>query len=190
MVICIDCGKIIEYRGKRCRSCYDKNRERWTTCKVCLKKFKSCPSQKRKYCSKKCEGLDRLGKKNSFYGKHHTVKTKELISIKNKGKSRNLGIANPLWKEKPGYSSIHAWIRNHKTKTEKCEICGLVLPKELSLIKGKKCKRDITNYQWLCIKCHRKYDSGFKWTESQKQKLRYIAKNRSRDSKGRFIKNV
>jgi len=39
--------------------------------------------------------LIRFGKENPFYGKHHSEETKKEISLKNKGKSRNVGETNP-----------------------------------------------------------------------------------------------
>lgn len=38
-----------------------------------------------------------LGEKNPFYGRKHTEKTKQLISEKNKGISRNEGANNPMY---------------------------------------------------------------------------------------------
>ena len=93
-----------------------------------------------------------------------------------------------MWKENAGYGSIHSWIWRNKPIPDKCEICGLRKPKDAALIKGKEHKKDINNYQFLCHKCHGEYDSGRKWTEIQKQKLKEIALKRKRDAKNRFLK--
>jgi len=83
---------------KRCRSCYDKSRERRVRCERCGIWFKATPSQHRKYCSKNCEALSKTGAGNHFFGKQHTKETKKLISQANKGRQINAGADNPNWK--------------------------------------------------------------------------------------------
>lgn len=183
---CIDCGKKVDYRQKRCRSCYDKSRERRVRCERCGVLFKASPSQHRKYCSKGCEGLAKTGSGNHFFGKKHTTKTKDLISKANKGRVVNVGSDNPMWKgDNVGYNSLHSWIRRHKPKPEFCEHCGIKPPVEASNNSGEY-KRDINDYEWLCKKCHGEKDKGWKWNEEQKDKIRKIASGRKRDNKGKF----
>jgi len=166
MANCIDCGKEVDYRQKRCRGCYDKNRERKQTCLYCSALFKASPSQDRKYCSKKCEGLARSGKKNSFYGKHHTEETKKLISQATTGhkvnpathryfkKGETAGEKNNFWKgDEVGYAALHSWVRRHKPKPNVCECCKEKLPFDLANISGQY-KRDVNDYEWVCRKCH------------------------------------
>lgn len=163
---CIDCGKEVDYRQKRCRKCYDKSRETWIICKQCLTKFRTWASMNRIYCSKKCEGLARIGENNSFYGKEHTTETKKLISQANRGRKVNpethhyfkkgetAGINNNSWKgDKVGYIALHNWVRRHKPKLQFCEECKLKPPYDLANVSGEY-KRDINDYRWLCRKCH------------------------------------
>lgn len=67
------------------------------------------------------------------------------------------------------YLSIHAWIRHHHGKPNKCEICGSCENKryEWALRKGFKYDRDIKSYIRLCKGCHSVYD----FTEETRIKL-------------------
>jgi len=101
-------------------------------------------------------------------------------SIKNRDNSKardNLKVfhneEHPRWKgDKVGYSALHDWIRRNKSKPTLCEDCNKVPPFDVANISGKY-KRDITDYEWLCRKCHFNKDR----------------KNIKRDVKGRIIKN-
>jgi hypothetical protein len=82
-------------------------------------------------------------------GKHHTEETKRKIRNEN---SHN-------WKgDKVGYDALHKWVRKNKPKSNICEMCNNFEPKHLSNVTGEY-KRDIDDYQWLCISCHRIYDN-------------------------------
>ena len=62
------------------------------------------------------------------------------------------------WKgDNVGYCSVHIWVRKHKVKPLLCEECHKVPPRELANISGKYL-RDINDYRYLCIKCHRRED--------------------------------
>jgi len=68
--------------------------------------------------------------------------------------NRAFGIRNVNWKgNKVKYFALHSWIRRHKPKRELCEICKKNPPKQLANISGRY-KRDVNDFQWLCIKCH------------------------------------
>lgn len=80
----------------------------------------------------------------------------------NKGKPGLRGKDSPLWKgDKASYSAMHKWIRRQKTKSDCCEKCGKIGRLELANISGKY-KRDVNDFEWLCIKCHRNMDKWFK----------------------------
>jgi hypothetical protein len=86
--------------------------------------------------------------------KHHSEKTKQKIKeVVAKGKKHH------NWKgDDVGYSSLHEWIRRNKPKPDVCEMCNCFKPKEISNISGEY-KRDIDDYQWLCVLCHSYYDN-------------------------------
>lgn len=96
----------------------------------------------------------------------------------NKGKILPRGKDCPLWKgDNAGYSAIHYWVARYKTKPPCCPECGKIGRLELANISGKY-KRDLDDYKWLCVKCHRDMD---KWFEK-------IMKKVIRGSDGRFYK--
>ena len=89
-------------------------------------------------------------------GKHHTEETKKIIGKKNFGKN------NGMWKgDNVGYGSLHEWIKNRKPKPKFCEICKIKPPIDLANISGKY-KRDLSDWEWLCRKCHMIKDGRYK----------------------------
>ena len=97
----------------------------------------------------------------------------------NKGKKGISGEDHYAWKgDKASYSAIHYWVARNKIKPEGCEKCGKINCRlELANISGKY-KRDINDYDWLCVKCHRNFDG---WYEK-------ILKKVIRDKEGKFRK--
>ena len=68
------------------------------------------------------------------------------------------GDLHPNWKgPAAGISGIHKWVRSRKVKPEKCELCNKKRKLQLSS-KNHAYTRDINEYQYLCISCHRKWD--------------------------------
>lgn len=89
-----------------------------------------------KFCSRKCANTK---KNNPMFGKR--------------------GNKSPSWKgDNIGYSAIHSWVRKNKSKIDACEKCHKNRKLEISNISGKY-KRDIDDYEWLCIPCHRNKDN-------------------------------
>jgi len=61
---------------------------------------------------------------------------------------------NPMWKgNKASYGSIHDWIRKRLPKPKLCECCNKKRPVDMANI-SQKYKRDLTDWEWLCRKCH------------------------------------
>lgn len=66
------------------------------------------------------------------------------------GKNEN----NGMWcGDDVKYNALHEWIKNNKEKPEFCECCRLNPPLDLANISGEY-KRDISDFEWLCRKCH------------------------------------
>jgi len=64
------------------------------------------------------------------------------------------GNKNVNWKgNKVQYDALHDWVRRWKPKPNFCEICKKNKPKQVANISNKY-KRDLSDYQWLCVKCH------------------------------------
>ena len=84
-----------------------------------------------------------------------------------------LGEKHPLWKgDQVGYKSLHEWVNNHIRKPELCDMCHKTPPKDCAN-KSHQYLRDLTDWWWLCRKCHMIYDE----------------QDKRRDPKtGRFIK--
>jgi hypothetical protein len=92
------------------------------------------------------------GKKNPMFGKHFSKESKRKLSESLKG--NHSGEKHYRWKgENVGYLSLHEWIRKHKEKETCCERCGIDKPLDISNISGEY-KRDVDDYEWLCRHCH------------------------------------
>lgn len=116
-----------------------------------------------KYCSKKCQGLNRRGKTNKK--QRETLKNSYRtgkITTWNKGlKGFNSEEKNPYWKgDKVGYCGLHKWVQLHLGKPVKCEHCG----KEATghqmhwANRDHSYKRNLNDWIRLCSKCHEQYD--------------------------------
>lgn len=129
-------------------------------CKFCLKDFTGYRSNT-KTCSPKC----------GFKLRQLTfIKCKEKKCINKVLDYRatycrhcfKLGGRHPSWKgNKVGYSALHQWVKRHKFKPNFCENCGKRIKLDLANI-SQKYKRDLSDWEWLCRKCHMKKDGRLK----------------------------
>ncbi|KKN11421.1 hypothetical protein LCGC14_1026760 [marine sediment metagenome] len=121
-----------------------------------------------KYISKRCVGCSCKFKVEEWEvkrgrGKYcsHKCYLKNVVAW-NKGIPSPKGKDHPNWKgDKASYSAIHRWVARNNTKPECCSKCRKKGRLELANISGKY-KREIDDYEWLCIKCHRNMDGWFK----------------------------
>lgn len=80
---------------------------------------------------------------------------------KNIGNAK-LGNKNPMWKgDNVGYSALHDYIKFHFPKTDLCQCCNLSPAYDLANISGKY-KRDFSDWEWLCRRCHMSKDGRLK----------------------------
>ena len=86
-----------------------------------------------------------------------------------------MGENNSQWKgDKVSYSALHDYIAWHLPKTELCQCCNKVPPYDLANI-SQKYKRDLSDWEWLCRKCHMEKDGRlFSITH---QKIKKYCKN-------------
>jgi hypothetical protein len=72
-----------------------------------------------------------------------------------KNSESHMNEKNPIWKgDKVGMVALHAWIIRHKPKSMFCEKCGKITDKlDCANISGGY-KRDISDFRWLCRRCH------------------------------------
>jgi hypothetical protein len=132
----------------------------------------------------------RLGLKGTF------------ISEETKKKFGKSNEKHPLWKgDKVSYSGLHLWVKRHKPKLyreftgiifycEKCRKTTGIKELELSNISGEY-KRDINDYEWLCVRCHNDKDKVGKSFEELmgKEKARAVKKKMSDKRKGKLNSN-
>ncbi len=118
-------------------------------CPYCKNNFFS-ERKEQVYCNQTCYSKSEELKENS--------KKSELIK-KNKKNKWHFGYL----KENVSYGALHDWVRYHKEKTGKCEICETQRSGyqnrdfDLANISGEY-KRDLNDFAWLCQKCHKLFD--------------------------------
>lgn len=149
------------------------------TCKQCNTDYKSKTS-KRKFCTLACAYIGRKpggGKSGWKYTdeqrKRRSEQMKEIASRpEHIERIRQVGFANRgkikanrdenhwNWKgDKASYASIHNWVRRRGGNASMCEFCHT----EDSPVydwsnKSQEYKRDMSDWQQLCRKCHQDYD--------------------------------
>lgn len=126
----------------------------------------------------------------SFLGHHHTEEwkikrksyrhsneTKEKIRIALTGKRRpdvrlaRLNDKNPMWKGNDvGLTGLHVWVKSRLIKPALCQCCLSSPPYDLANI-SQEYKRNLSDWEWLCRRCHMKKDGRFK-NLKQFQKIR------------------
>jgi len=80
---------------------------------------------------------------------------------------------NPNWKgDKVGYVGIHLWVKRHLEKPKRCENCRRIKRLDLANISGKYL-RDLTDWEWLCRRCHMIKDGRLK-------KFKMLSKNKTK----------
>lgn len=107
------------------------------TCPVCRKDFTSTFRERsgkkcwKTYCSQRCV----------------------IIVIGPKGPTHH------LWKERPAYLTLHDWVKRHATIPPACEHCGRTRKLDAANI-SKEYKRDLSDWKFLCKKCHVAFDGN------------------------------
>ena len=85
--------------------------------------------------------------------------TKNQKTYYEKLKSQNQKNENNFnWKgDNAGYKAMHAWVRTHLPRPEKCVTCNDRDSREVANLDGKY-SRDLTTWQWMCRSCHLRMD--------------------------------
>src|SRR3990167_1520174 len=72
-------------------------------------------------------------------------------------------INHKSWKgDQVSYKTLHQWVRKWLPKPSICQKCNIREPKEVANISGKY-MRELTDYLWLCVLCHRTMDGKVAW---------------------------
>lgn len=89
----------------------------------------------------------------------------------NKGmKNINESEKNGMWKgNKVGYTALHNWIKRRLLKPEKCQNCHIETARDLANISNEY-KRDLSDWWWLCRRCHMKIDGRIENLEGKHRK--------------------
>ena len=108
--------------------------------------------------------------------------------IKQSCKGINKGNKNGNWKDKPKYTALHIWVRDHLPKPEYCKMCGLTKSYDLANITGIY-NRESKNWMYMCRKCHMISDNRLSVMIDRNHRRDYKY-NPNRDPiTGRFIKS-
>lgn len=114
------------------------NNQKQIACFVCEKIFFVSPSRLAKFCSRKCNAINRS--------------------------MQYVGEANHQWKgEKATYRAIHHWIEKKLGKPDECRECGITGDRgkqrnyHWANLSGKY-RRDIKDWARMCVPCHKKFD--------------------------------
>lgn len=110
------------------------------------------------YCACNCQKT--LAKYKYHHGQYR--ERKYISGHQWRGKKRNTvtkGEKHHNWKgDDVGIVGLHLWIRRNFPKPEKCHLCRNVEPQELACITSIY-NRELKNWAWFCIRCHRKWDN-------------------------------
>lgn len=165
MKLCLDCGIPKSKKGKYCKKCGYKHRIRPSGLKYNIKVKNSgwglqAGWNKGKHGIYSQETLKKMSE--SRKGQHSSPETefKKGLPPWNKGKEflQIKGEKHPQWKgDQVGYNALHAWVRNRLKKPDSCENCTKIKPLDLANSSGKYL-RDLSDWEWLCRKCHHKKD--------------------------------
>jgi hypothetical protein len=130
----------------------------------CDKKFYCIPAlvERKKYCSKKCFYQYRVVPiwNKGLKGIHLSPKSEFKKGQKAWNKGVHLGNRIPHWKgDRVGYEALHEWVERWGGKKRACELCGTTKAKKYDWSnKSGEYKRDLSDWQRICVKCHFNYD--------------------------------
>jgi NUMOD3 motif len=144
-----------------------------------LKKFCECG------CGELIPSINKIGRPARFkYGHHTRGKNNPMYGVHRFGKAAPMfgkklseeairkmsGERHHNWKGNDvRYNALHDYIKSHLPKPELCQDCGLIPPYDCANISGKYL-RDLSDWQWLCRRCHMKSDGRMKNLKQYQQK--------------------
>lgn len=109
----------------------------------------------------------------SYYKKNGGMsdKTKELLRKIAIEKGSGLWMKGKIWirdqkhhawkGDNVSLAALHTWVRRRKLKPSVCEHCNKVPPVDLANV-SQKYKRDVSDFLWLCRRCHMIQDGRIK----------------------------
>lgn len=77
-------------------------------------------------------------------------------------KNINVGENNGMWKgDSVGLYALHEWVWRRLPRAKLCQSCKKVPPHDLANI-SQEYKRDLSDWEWLCRRCHMIKDGRMK----------------------------
>lgn len=144
----------------------------YKNCKLCRKRFEVRITSDRKFCSRKCYGIDWANRAVNFkkdFKKGHTPWNKgKKLEYKPHFNMQGRRVSSQTeFKYKNGagaYVVLHRWVRKKFGKPNFCSLCKSGDKKiyQWANISGEY-KRDITDWVGLCVSCHKRFDIGRYW---------------------------
>lgn len=136
---------------------WEGHKKSYTNCLICGTYFRYYPYRAGKslYCSKKC-----------WYS---TLKGK-IFAPASKGERRNP--ANEFKGDTNSYAAVHEWIKRRKGQPMTCNHCGILHIESRRIQwsnKSGEYKRVLSDWERLCIPCHRKHESTLRKSATAKQ---------------------
>jgi hypothetical protein len=129
-------------------------------CLNCKKEFYAKPYdvkvRGKKFCCRKCysEKAGEINNSGRFYKGHERQGFNER---------------NSNWKgNEVGYVALHNWVKRRKTRPEKCENCHKRKAIDLAN-RSNEYKRDLSDWWFICRKCHMELDGRMKIFLSSKR---------------------
>lgn len=124
-------------------------------------------------------------------GKILSRETRDKIS-KTKKSMNLINEKNHNWKgDNVGYKCLHDWVRKYRPKPDACQKCGKKQDYlEVANISGEY-KRDIDDYIYLCVRCHKEMDGNLEPFIKGGEHTRFIKghKNELRYNRGKTHNN-
>lgn len=137
-----------------------------------IKKFSEKYKVNRTYIQKKCEHCKKdIEVLKTEFKRGGGKFCSRSCYYKDLKENRPSGEDSWAWKgDSVGKSALHDWVIKHKGKPKKCEHCGTTKAKKFEWSnKSQEYKRELSDWQRLCTKCHHKYDHKTrfpKWKKS------------------------
>jgi hypothetical protein len=76
---------------------------------------------------------------------------------------------NGMWKgDEAKRGAIHLWVRARLQRPDSCQDCGSMKPLDLANI-SQQYKRDLTDWEWLCRRCHVAKDRDMAYVRSYRR---------------------
>lgn len=118
---------------------------------------------RKKFCSKVCFYRHRVRPSGLTYKlvKENPTSFKKGYKPWNKGVY--FGENHPSWKgDDVGYEALHEWVEKQLGKERCCDFCGTTTAKKYDWSnRSGMYRRDLSDWQRLCVKCHFHYDKEY-----------------------------